>query len=293
MSGLMRMRGRGRLPTMAPSRIPPPQANSIAIATSESVVTSAWPYSPASLQPAIKVEDSDGRNSSGTKPARGSSSQSAISAMMIRVRTVRAFIAASRRFPDVAPDAVAERAENFAGEHVVGTWARQLHLQLIDDAAWARRHHHNLIGEINRFGQAVSHEHHGLAGRSPDPQELVAHGHAGLLVERSERLVHQQHRRVLHQSAGDRDALLHPARQLMWKPLAKTYEPDQYQRLLGFGPPLRLGDATQRQRKFDVVFRRQPGKQAGFLEHHAAPVRVRLIDRSAADADRTCARVLQ
>src|SRR3954471_364408 len=79
----------------------------------------------------------------------------------------------------------------------------------------------------------------------------------------------------------------------MWMPLAEPFETNELQRLLGFGPPLRLGDAAQRQRKFDVVFRRQPGKQAGFLEHHADPVRVRLLDRSAADADRTRARVLQ
>jgi hypothetical protein len=35
-------------------------------------------------------------------------------------------------------------------------------------------------------------------------------------VERAERLVHQQERGVERERAGDRDALLHPARELVW-----------------------------------------------------------------------------
>ena len=54
---MIRMRGRGRLPTMAPARMPPPQANTMETATSYSVTASAWPYSPASFQPAATVED--------------------------------------------------------------------------------------------------------------------------------------------------------------------------------------------------------------------------------------------
>ena len=61
-----------------------------------------------------------------------------------------------------------------------------------------------------------------LRGGRPDAQQLVAHGHARLLVERGERLVHQQHRRVLHQAARDRDALLHAAGQLVRIALAEA-----------------------------------------------------------------------
>ena len=147
---------------------------------------------------------------------------------------------------------------------------------MVDDAAGARRHHDHLVGEIDRFGQAVGDEHHGLAGRGPDPQQFVAHGHAGLFVERRERLVHQQHRRVLHQAARDRDALLHAAGKFVRMPLAKTVEADEFQGILRLGAALGLCDAAQRQRKFDIVFRRQPGKQAGFLKHHADPVRIGL-----------------
>src|SRR5215208_4377276 len=173
---MIRMRGRGRLPTTAPSKMPPPHANTMEIATSYSVTASAWPYSPASFQPAVSVEDSDGKNNSGISPLRGSSSHSAISAMTIRRRSVVAVIVASRRFPDMPPDAVAQAAKGVAAQHVVGSGAGECDLQMIDDAARTRRHHHHLVCEVDGFGQAVGDEYHGLAGGGPDPQQFVAHG---------------------------------------------------------------------------------------------------------------------
>ena len=53
-----------------------------------------------------------------------------------------------------------------------------------------------------------------VAGLAADPQQLGLHVLAGHLVERAERLVHQQQRGMRGQRAGDRDALLHAARQL-------------------------------------------------------------------------------
>ena len=50
--------------------------------------------------------------------------------------------------------------------------------------------------------------------RSPDPQDLLVHPLAGHLVERAERLVHEQDRGLERERPGDRDALLHAARQL-------------------------------------------------------------------------------
>src|SRR6185437_6274024 len=160
---MIRTRGLGRLPTMAPSRMPPPQAKAMDTATSYRVTPSARPYSPASFQPAASVDDSAGRNNSGMRPRRGSASQSTMSTITISQRSVDAFMAASRRFPYMAPDAVAQRAEGVSRQHLVGARARQLHLQEIDDAAGPRRHDRDLVGEIDRFSQAVGHEHHGLA----------------------------------------------------------------------------------------------------------------------------------
>src|SRR5689334_8545848 len=128
-------RGFGRLPTMAPHRMPPPQAKAMEMPTSYSVTPSASRYSPASFHPAMSVDDSAGRNNSGIRPKRGSASHNATSAITISQRRVEAFMTASRRFPDVTPDAFAQRAERIARQHLVGARARQRDLQMIDDAA--------------------------------------------------------------------------------------------------------------------------------------------------------------
>ena len=124
--------------------------------------------------------------------------------------------------------------------------------------ARTRRHHDDFVGEIDRFGQAMGDEHDGLAGCRPDPQQFVAHGHARLLIERCERLVHQQHRRVLHQPARDRDPLLHAAGQFMRMPLAETLEADQLQRLLRLGAAL----ASWRRRAASAGIRHSPPPSA-------------------------------
>src|ERR1700712_411243 len=130
---MIRMRGRGRLPTIAPSRMAPPQAMAIEIATSYSVTASACPYSPASLQPATSVDDSDGRNSSGIRPARGKNSHRTIRPITIKRRSVVAVMIVSCRFTDVPPDAVTQAAEGVSAQHLIGARPRQRHLQMIDD----------------------------------------------------------------------------------------------------------------------------------------------------------------
>jgi len=89
---MIRMRGRGRLPTTAPNRMPPPQAKANEIATSESVTASAWPYSAASFQPANSVDDSEGRNNSGMAPLRGRISHNTMRPITINRRSALAVI---------------------------------------------------------------------------------------------------------------------------------------------------------------------------------------------------------
>src|SRR5438552_7186496 len=67
--------------------------------------------------------------------------------------------------------------------------------------------------------------------------------------------------------------------------LAEAVEADELERVLRLGAAFVLGDAAQRQRKLDVLFRRQPRKQAGFLKHHADAIGVGLGDWRAADGD--------
>jgi len=125
------------------------------------------------------------------------------------------------------PDAVAKPPEGVGRHHLVGARPRQGHGDAVDDPARARGHHQHLVGEVDRLGEAVGDEHDRLARGRPDAQELVAHGHAGLLVERGEGLVHQQHRRVLHEAAGDRDPLLHAAGEFVRVAGAEALEADE------------------------------------------------------------------
>ena len=64
-----------------------------------------------------------------------------------------------------------------------------------------------------------------------DAQQLGLHVLAGHLVERAERLVHQQQRRVGSEGAGDRDALLHATRELPRHVAGELGQLDQFEHL--------------------------------------------------------------
>src|SRR4051794_41765791 len=66
---------------------------------------------------------------------------------------------------------------------------------------------------------------------------------AGVRVEVAGRLVGEQHRRLRDQGAGDRDALLLPARELRGAVLAAAVDPDRLEQLLKpLGGRLLAGD---------------------------------------------------
>ena len=79
----------------------------------------------------------------------------------------------------------------------------------------------------------------GRAGRLPDAQDLLVHALAGHLVERAERLVHEQDRRLEGERPGDGHALLHAARQLVRVVLEEVAELDQVEHLAGPRGPSR------------------------------------------------------
>src|ERR1700722_944586 len=117
---------------------------------------------------------------------------------------------------EVAPDAV----HDLAVARIVAQLqhvARPLQ-RYIDDglgAARARGHHHDLVGERHRLVDAVGDEHQRLLVDLPDAQELLLQDGAVLLVERRERLVHQQDLGIVGKGARDRDALAHAAGELV------------------------------------------------------------------------------
>src|SRR5215831_17266079 len=88
-------------------------------------------------------------------------------------------------------------------------------------------------------------------------------------VERSERLVHQQHGWIVQQGAGDRHPLAHAARQLMGIPVLKFGEADGFDerhRPRPIGVRIELENLDRQQH---ILQHRAPGQQCGVLEHDA------------------------
>ena len=119
----------------------------------------------------------------------------------------------------------------------------------------------------------VDHHHRALRA-GDDLQQLVLQVRARQRVERAEGLVHQQHLRLHRQRAGDADALLHAAGDLV-RPLGRgVRHADQLERRLGARScscavvSLLAEHALDRQ--VHVLEAGQPGQQRVVLEHHRA-----------------------
>ena len=131
--------------------------------------------------------------------------------------------------------------------------------------------------------QAVRDEDHGLARAPPDVEQPLAHQDARLLVERAEGLVHQEDLRVERERAPDRDALLHPARELARILLGEAGEAERAQELGGRPAPPLGRHALELEAELDVLERGPPRKEAGFLEHGRDAAGIGPGDRPAID----------
>ena len=93
-------------------------------------------------------------------------------------------------------------------------------------------HDRDVIGERERLGLVVGDVDEGDAGAALQLLELGAHALAQLGIEIGQRLVEQQDRRLDHQRARERDALLLAAGELVGIAALEPGEIDQRQRLL-------------------------------------------------------------
>ena len=148
-----------------------------------------------------------------------------------------------------------------------------------------RRHDHHPVRQVDRLGDVVGHVDHGLAGLAPDVRQQPLHVVAGERVERRERLVHQQHGRIVGERARDGDPLLHAARQMVRIGAREFVELHQRQLLERDGVALLLGDAFHLEAEGHVAERGAPRKQLGEILEHDAAVHAVAGDRLAADAD--------
>src|SRR5947208_2303579 len=90
-------------------------------------------------------------------------------------------------------------------------------LAALDDlvgGAGAGGRHRDVVGEKRGFAQAVGHEHDAVVGAREQHRQILAEDHAGLLVERAERLVHEQDAGFETERARERGALAHAAGEL-------------------------------------------------------------------------------
>ena len=137
----------------------------------------------------------------------------------------------------------------------------QVDVDDLRDPARPRGHDDDPRRQEDRLGDAVGHEHDGRPGPSPDAHQLGVHPLAGHLVEGAERLVHEQQLRIERQRPGDRDALLHAARQLPRMPLGERLELDEAEQVGGPAAALVGRVAHDLERQLDVLGDRPPVHQ--------------------------------
>ena len=101
------------------------------------------------------------------------------------------------------------------GHEVVGRVAEQLGRRAELGQPAALGHHRDLVAHLHGLVDVVGDQDDGLAEVALQPQELVLEPCPDDRVDGRERLVHQQHRRVGGQRAGDADALLLAAGELV------------------------------------------------------------------------------
>ena len=101
------------------------------------------------------------------------------------------------------------------------------------DLARTRRHDDEAGGEEDRLLDRVGDEEDQVARAVPHVEDQLLQLLAGQRVERAQRLVHQQHFRTAGERAGDADALLHAAGQLVDHLGLEAGQSDQLQLLAG------------------------------------------------------------
>ena len=138
----------------------------------------------------------------------------------------------------------------------------------------SRRHDDDPLRQEHRLGDRVRDEHDRRAALPADPHELGLHPLARHLVERAERLVHEQQARPLGERPGDRHALLHAAGELVREVPGEVVEADEREQLGRPRRALRLAHAVQLQRELDVARDVAPRQQPGLLERDAVVLRL-------------------
>ena len=129
--------------------------------------------------------------------------------------------------------------------------------------------HADTVGHRHRFGHVVGDQQHGLAQPRLDAAELVPELPPRHRIERAERLVHQQHRRIRGKGAGDADALALATRKLVGPAggVVVVREPDELEQLAHAGLHPRVFPPFEPRHHRDVVGDGQMREQPDVLDH--------------------------
>ena len=139
------------------------------------------------------------------------------------------------------------------------------------------------VGEEDRLGDVVRDEDDRLAALLPEPEQQEVHLVARERVERAERLVEQQHLRVLRERAHDRRALLHAARELTRHRVHELGQSGLLQQRIDARAVDRL--PLDLEGELDVLAEVAPGQQVRVLEDHPRLLRPRPVDLRAVEGD--------
>ena len=151
------------------------------------------------------------------------------------------------------------------------------------------------VGHRHRLFLVVGDVDEGDADLGLDPLQLELHLLAQLEVERAERLVEEQHARMVDQGPRQRDALLLAAGELRWLALLIARQLDQLEQRGDLLPHLAVGYAAAAEAERDVLEDGEVRKEGVVLEDG---VHVALEGRQAghigvAEVDRPAARLLE
>jgi len=147
--------------------------------------------------------------------------------------------------------------------------ARKLDLHDVDHAPRRRRHNDDLVGKKHGLGNAVGDEQHGLGIGEPQPLQLEIELVAGHGVERAERFVHEQQRRIEQQRAADGDALAHAAGELPRVAFGVAGKPDHGEQARGLVAPFGKGQPPDARGQENVAEHGEPVEQHVALEDDA------------------------
>src|SRR5579862_5498466 len=136
----------------------------------------------------------------------------------------------------------------------------------IDNAARRGFHNDNLIGEENSLVNAVGHHQCSRRAGHPDALQFQVHGAAQYLVERAERLVEEQHGRIRHEGAGDRNTLTHSARKLAGEGVGIAGQADEFNQIVDALAIRAHFPAEDLKGQRDIAANRPPWKQGRILE---------------------------